>query len=126
LEDGNFYILTDEIYEKIIYDDFKFVGIASLSEKIKNKTIVVNGHSKSYSMTGWRIGYAAGPENIIKEMAKIQSHCTANACSISQAAAIEALNGPQDSVEFMRKEFELRRNYFHSELSSIKGITCAN
>jgi aspartate aminotransferase len=124
LEEGNFYILTDEIYEKIIYDDYKFTSIASLSHKIKNKTIVVNGHSKAYSMTGWRIGYAAGPENIIKTMAKVQSHCTANACSISQAAAVEALNGPQDSVEFMRKEFELRRNFFHSELSSIEGIAC--
>lgn len=124
LEEGKFYILTDEIYEKIIYDDYKFTSIASLSDKIKNKTIVVNGHSKAYSMTGWRIGYAAGPENIIKAMAKVQSHCTANASSISQAAAVEALNGPQDSVEFMRKEFEFRRNFFHSELYSIKGITC--
>ncbi len=125
LEDGNFYILTDEIYEKIIYDDFKFTSVASLSEKIKNKTIVVNGHSKSYSMTGWRIGYAAGPEKIIREMAKVQSHSTSNASSISQAAAVEALLGPQDSVETMRREFENRRNFLHSEITKIPGISCA-
>lgn len=124
LEEGNFYILSDEIYEKIIYDDFKFVSIASLSEKIKSKTIIVNGHSKSYSMTGWRLGYAAGPENIIKAMAKVQSHSTSNASSISQAAALEALNGPQDSIEIMRKEFERRRDYLYSSISSIKGISC--
>jgi len=124
LEEGNFYILSDEIYEKIIYDDFKFVSIASLSNKIKSKTIIVNGHSKSYSMTGWRLGYAAGPENIIKAMAKVQSHSTSNASSISQAAALEALNGPQDSIEIMRKEFERRRDYLYSSIISIKGITC--
>ncbi len=124
LEEGNFYILTDEIYEKIIYDDFKFTSVASLSEKIKNKTIVVNGHSKSYSMTGWRIGYAAGSEKIIKQMAKVQSHSTSNASSISQAAAVEALLGPQTSVETMRREFEKRRNFLHSEISGIQGISC--
>ncbi len=124
-EEGNFYILTDEIYEKIIYDNFKFVSVASLSEKIKSKTIVVNGHSKSYSMTGWRIGYAAGPENIIKAMAKVQSHSTSNASSISQAAALEALIGPQDSIEIMRKEFERRRDFLYSAITSINGIRCA-
>lgn len=124
LEDGNFYILSDEIYEKIVYDDFEFFSVASLSEKIKSKTILINGHSKSYSMTGWRIGYAASSENIIKEMAKVQSHCTSNASSISQAAAVEALLGPQDSIEIMRKEFEKRRNYLYKELSSINGIKC--
>ena len=76
-------------------------------------------------MTGWRIGYAAGPENIIKEMAKVQSHSTSNASSISQAAALEALIGPQDSIEIMRREFERRRNFLHSALLSIDGITCA-
>ena len=124
LEEGDFYILSDEIYEKIVYDNFEFTSIASLSEKIKNKTVVVNGHSKSYSMTGWRLGYAAGKENIIREMAKVQSHSTSNASSISQAAGIEALLGPQDSVEFMRNKFEERRNYLHSELTSINGISC--
>jgi len=124
LEEENFYILSDEIYEKIIYDDFEFTSVPSLSDKIKSKTILINGHSKSYSMTGWRIGYAAGPEDIIKEMAKVQSHSTSNASSISQAAAVEALLGPQESVEIMRKEFERRRNFLHAELSSINGIKC--
>lgn len=124
LEGGNFYILSDEIYEKIIYDDFEFTSVPSLSDNIKSKTILINGHSKSYSMTGWRIGYAAGPENIIKEMAKVQSHSTSNASSISQAAAVEALLGPQESVVIMRKEFERRRNFLHAELSSINGIKC--
>ena len=125
LEEGNFYILTDEIYEKIIYDGFTFVSIASLSKKIKDKTIVVNGHSKSYSMTGWRLGYAAGKENIIKEMDKIQSHSTSNASSISQAAALEALTGSQDSVKFMRSEFEKRMNYLYKEITTVNGVTCS-
>lgn len=124
LEEGNFYILADEIYEKIVYDKFEFVSVPSLSEKIKQKTILINGHSKSYSMTGWRIGYAAGPENIIKEMGKVQSHSTSNASSISQAAAVEALLGPQNSIEIMRCEFERRRNFIFDEISSIDGITC--
>lgn len=124
VEKENFYVLTDEIYEKIIYDNNKFVCFASLSEKIKEKTIVVNGMSKSFAMTGWRLGYAAGPEHIIKAMNKIQSHSTSNASSISQAAAIEALNGPQTFIEEMRIDFEERRNSFYNELTSIKGITC--
>lgn len=124
VENGNFYVLTDEIYEKMIYDDNKFVCFASLSEKIKEKTIIVNGMSKSFAMTGWRLGYAAGPEHIIKAMNKIQSHSTSNASSISQAAAIEALNGPQTFIEEMRKDFEERRNSFYNELTTIKGITC--
>lgn len=124
LEEGNFYILSDEIYEKIIYDDFKFISVASLSEKIKHKTITINGHSKSYSMTGWRIGYAAGPIEVINAMNKIQSHSTSNASSVSQAAALEALNGSQDSVEYSRKEFEKRRNFLYEQLTSINGITC--
>lgn len=123
-EEGNFYILSDEIYEKIIYDDFKFISVASLSEKIKHKTITINGHSKSYSMTGWRIGYAAGPIEVINAMNKIQSHSTSNASSVSQAAALEALNGSQDSVEYSRKEFEKRRNFLYEQLTSINGITC--
>ncbi len=124
VEKGKFYVLTDEIYEKMIYDDNKFVCFASLSQKIKEKTVVVNGMSKSFAMTGWRLGYAAGPEHIIKAMNKIQSHTTSNASSISQAAAVEALNGPQDFIETMRKDFEERRDSFYNELTSIKGITC--
>jgi aspartate aminotransferase len=123
-ENGNFYILSDEIYEKLVYDNFKFYSVAALSDKIKNKTVLVNGHSKSYSMTGWRLGYAAANDEVVKAMNKFQSHSTSATCSISQAAGLEALLGQQDSVEQARKEFETRRNFFHSALSSIKGLTC--
>ncbi len=124
IESSNFYILSDEIYEKIIYDDFQFTSIASLSNKIKERTITINGHSKSYSMTGWRIGYTAAEENIINAINKYQSHSTSNASSISQAAALEALIGQQDTVKNCRKEFENRRDLFHEGLISIDGITC--
>lgn len=118
------YILSDEIYEKVIYDDFKFVSVASLNENVKNKTVTINGHSKAYSMTGWRLGYAAGPKEIINAMSKYQSHSTGNASSISQAAALEALIGQQDSVETARQEFERRRNFLYDALTSINGVTC--
>ncbi len=121
---GNFYVIADEIYEKLVYDNNSFVSFASLSEKIKSKTILVNGLSKAYAMTGWRIGYAAGPEHIIKAMNKIQSHSTSNASSISQAAAIEALLGPQTFIEEMRKDYEKRRDFFYKKINSIKGINC--
>jgi aspartate aminotransferase len=123
-ENGNFYILTDEIYEKLVYDNFQFFSVAALSEKIKSKTVLINGHSKSYSMTGWRLGYAAAPDEIIKAMNKYQSHSTSATSSISQAAGLEALLGQQETVEQSRKEFERRRNYFHTALTSIKGLTC--
>jgi len=122
--ENNFYIISDEIYEKMIYDDFKFVSFPSLNSELLKKTILVNGISKAYSMTGWRIGYTAGPKNVIDGMNKLQSHSTSNACSISQAAAIEALLGSQDEVERMRVEFEKRRNYLHKELSSIPEFSC--
>ena len=118
------YILCDEIYEKIIYDDFQFFSVAALNEKVKSKTVTINGHSKAYSMTGWRLGYAAGPQEIINAMSKYQSHSTGNASSISQAAALEALTGQQESVELARKEFERRRNFLHEALTSIDGLTC--
>ncbi len=124
VEQNNFYVISDEIYEKIVFDNFEFVCFASLSDKIKKKTVTVNGLSKSYAMTGWRVGYAAGPENIIQAINKIQSHSTSNASSVSQAASIEALKGSQDYVEMMRKEYEQRRNYLYDALTSIKGITC--
>jgi aspartate aminotransferase len=120
----DFFILSDEIYEKLVYDNFEFVSFASLNEEMKKRTIIVNGVSKSYSMTGWRIGYTAGPEEIVKGIDKIQSHSTSHASSISQFATIEALAGPQDEVDMMREEFRKRRNYFHKELCSIEGITC--
>ncbi|MGK9368810.1 pyridoxal phosphate-dependent aminotransferase [Melioribacter sp. Ez-97] len=119
---GDYLILTDEIYEKIIYDGLRFQSVASLGEDIKRRTVLVNGHSKAYSMTGWRIGYAAADREIIKAMAKVQSHSTSNASTVSQYAALEALKGPQESVEIMRKEFEKRRDFIFEELNSIEGI----
>ena len=120
----NFYIISDEIYEKLTYGDYKFASFPSLNEELKKRTLLVNGLSKAYSMTGWRIGYTAGPENVIQAINKIQSHSTSNASSISQAASLEALNGSQDAVEAMRKEFEKRRDYLYKQLISIDGISC--
>jgi len=120
----NFYVISDEIYEKLIYDDAKHLSIASLGNEVKERTIVVNGLSKSHAMTGWRLGYAAGPADVIKGMTNIQSQSTSNPNSITQKAAIEALTGPQDFTEMMRREFDKRRHYMVSELSSVKGITC--
>ena len=118
------YVLSDEIYEKLVYDDFKFTSFASLGSEIKNKTIIVNGVSKSYAMTGWRIGYTAAPENIINAINKIQSHTTSHASSISQFAAIEAVAGPQYVISEMLNDFKKRREYFYNELTSIQGISC--
>jgi aspartate aminotransferase len=123
-EEHDFYIISDEIYEKLIYENYKFVSFAELNESMKKRTIVINGVSKAYAMTGWRIGYAAGPENIIKGINKLQSHSTSNASSISQAATVEALNGTQEIVEEMRLEFEKRRNYFYDAITTLEGITC--
>ncbi|MDR0401526.1 MAG: pyridoxal phosphate-dependent aminotransferase [Endomicrobium sp.] len=117
-------IISDEIYEKLTYDNFKFTSIAEACPEAKNYIILVNGVSKAYSMTGWRIGYTAGSKNIISSMAKIQSQSTSNACSISIKASVEALNGTQKYVEHMRREFEKRRNYIVEKLNNIKGITC--
>jgi len=118
------YVIADEIYEKLVYDDFRFTSFASLDEEIQKKTIVINGVSKAYSMTGWRIGYAAGPSDIINGMSKIQSHSTSNACSISQLASVEALKGPQYDVSKMVSEFQRRRNYVYMRLQSIPHASC--
>ena len=117
-------IISDDIYEKLVYDNFKFTSIAEVSPEAKESTIVINGVSKAYSMTGWRIGYAAGSKNIISAMTKTQSQSTSNASSISIKAAVEALNGTQQYVEFMRKEFEKRRNYILERLNAVKGVEC--
>jgi aspartate aminotransferase len=117
-------VISDDIYEKIIYDGRPFTNIASFSEELKNKTIVVNGVSKAYSMTGWRIGYAAGPEQIIKAITKLQSQNTSNPTSISQRAAVEALNGNQESVGEMVEEFRRRRNVIVERLNAIPGVIC--
>lgn len=121
---NNLYIISDEIYEKLIYDGNKHISIASFSEDIKERTITVNGLSKSHAMTGWRIGYAAGPAEVIKAMTNIQSQSTSNPTSIAQKAAVAALKGSQDFVEVMRKEFERRRDYLIAELNKIPEISC--
>ena len=120
------YIVSDEVYEKLVFDGIKHLSIASIGEEIKKLTLVVNGPSKTYSMTGWRIGYAAGDVTIMKTMANIQSQSTSNPTSISQKAAVEALNGPQDFIDVMVVEFDRRRRYLVNELNSIDGMTCLN
>jgi len=124
LAENNIFCLSDEIYEKIIYDHQEHVSIASLDKKVKDLSIVVNGVSKTYSMTGWRIGYAAGPVRIIKAMANLQSHSTSNPSSISQKAAIAALSGSQKQVEMMVAEFKKRRDYMAEGLNKINGLSC--
>jgi len=116
-------ILSDDIYEHITYDGFKFFTIAQIPE-IKNKVVTMNGVSKSYAMTGWRIGYAAGDKEIIKAIAKIQSQSTTNPSSISQAAAVEALNGKQDFISVRAKAFQERRDFVVNSLNAIEGISC--
>ena len=116
-------ILSDDIYEHITYDGFKFFTIAQIPE-IKNKVVTMNGVSKSYAMTGWRIGYAAGDKEIIKAIAKIQSQYTTNPSSISQAAAVEALNGKQDFISVRAKAFQERRDFVVNSLNAIEGINC--
>jgi len=116
-------ILSDDIYEHITYGDFKFFTIAQIPE-LKNRVVTMNGVSKSYAMTGWRIGYAAGPKEIIKAISKIQSQSTTNPSSISQAAAVEALNGNQDFISIRAKAFEERRDFVVNTLNSINGIKC--
>ena len=118
------YVISDEIYEKLIYDGFTHTSIASLGKEIKDLTIVVNGVSKSHAMTGWRIGFAAGPKDVITAMANIQSQSTSNPASISQKAALEALTGSQDFLKVMNAEFDKRRKYMVERLNSIPGVSC--
>jgi aspartate/methionine/tyrosine aminotransferase len=118
------FVIADEIYSRLLFDDFEFRSFASLGDDIKKKTIIVNGVSKSYSMMGWRIGYALGPAEIIDGMAKVQSHSTSNPCSISQYASLEALSGPQYEVSRMAAEFQRRRNYCLMRLRSIPNVSC--
>ncbi len=119
-------IISDEIYEPILFDGRQFVSTASLGDEIFAHTVTLNGVSKAYAMTGWRIGYMAGPAPIIKACAKIQSQSTSNPTAIAQKAAVEAINGPQDEVEKMRAEFERRRGYIVGRLAAMKGVTCPN
>ena len=116
-------ILSDDIYEHVIYENFNFFTIAQIPD-IKNKVVTMNGVSKSYAMTGWRIGYAAGDKEIIKAIAKIQSQSTTNPSSISQAAAVEALNGKQDFIQIRARAFQERRDFVVNSLNAIEGISC--
>ncbi len=121
---NNIYIISDEIYEKLVYDGTEHISIAALGKEIKEKTIVVNGLSKSHAMTGWRIGYTAGPKDIIKAMTNIQSQSTSNPASISQKAAVAALTGPQDFISVMQTEFDKRRKFLVEGLNSVEGVSC--
>lgn len=120
----NVHVMSDDIYEHIIYDGFKFATLAQIAPDLQDRILTLNGVSKAYAMTGWRIGYATGPATLIKAMAKIQSQSTSNPSSISQAAAVEALNGPQDFLVERRDAFKRRRDMVVAKLNSIDGIEC--
>ena len=118
------YLISDEIYEKLVYNQIKHVSIAALDQKLKELTVVVNGVSKAYAMTGWRIGYAAAPLAIAKAMADLQSHCTSNPTSIAQAASVAALSGSQEDTKAMAAVFQKRRDFMYQEVSAIPGVSC--
>ncbi|WP_373090025.1 pyridoxal phosphate-dependent aminotransferase [Sneathiella sp.] len=120
----NVWILTDDMYEHLVYDDFKFVTPAEVEPKLYDRTLTMNGVSKAYAMTGWRIGYGAGPKELIKAMAKVQSQSTSNPSSIGQYAALEALNGPQDFIAERAKVFEGRRDLVVGMLNQASGLSC--
>ena len=124
LEKHNCLILADDIYEKIVYDGFQVHNIVTLCPNLRERTIIVNGVSKTYAMTGWRIGYALGPSDLIAAAGKIQSQSTSNPTSIAQAAALEAIRGKQDEVTVMAREFQKRRDVIVDKLNAIDGITC--
>ncbi|KPF86426.1 aspartate aminotransferase [alpha proteobacterium AAP38] len=126
LKHPHVYIMTDDMYEHLVYEDFKFTTIAQVVPALYDRTLTVNGVSKSYSMTGWRIGYAAGPKALIKAMGIIQSQSTSNPTSISQAAAVEALNGPQDFIKERAAVFQTRRDLVVSMLNQAAGLNCPN
>jgi aspartate aminotransferase len=122
--ENDIFILSDEIYEKLIYDGEKHISIGTLSQEIKDKTILINGVSKSFAMTGWRIGYAAGPKDIIKAMTNLQGHMTTGPNAPAQYASLEAFRNSHNSVEKMVVEFDKRRKYLVDRLNSIQGVTC--
>jgi len=121
---GNILIISDEIYEKIVYDGFQQVSVAALADDIKKMTIILNGVSKTYSMTGWRIGYAAGPPEIIAAMSRVQGQSTSNPTSFAQIGALAALRGPQDQIHVMMEEYQKRRDVTWEFLTAIEGISC--
>ncbi|WP_374653180.1 pyridoxal phosphate-dependent aminotransferase [Dongia sp.] len=124
LKHPHVWVLTDDMYEHLVYDNFKFATIAEVEPKLYERTLTMNGVSKSYCMTGWRIGYAGGPAPLIKAIAKIQSQSTSNPSSISQAAAVEALNGPQDFIAKHNVSFKERRDMVVEMLNKAKGLHC--
>jgi aspartate aminotransferase len=124
LRHQNVWIMADDMYEHLVYDDFHFTTIAQVEPRLYERTLTVNGVSKAYCMTGWRIGYGGGPKHLIKAMGAIQSNSTANPCSISQAAAIEALNGPQDFIPRHNKRFKERRDLVVDSLNKVPGLFC--
>ena len=118
------YVISDEIYYSLVYDNAEFVSFASLGDDVKERTLLINGVSKSYAMTGWRIGYVAANHEIAKIISNYLSHCTGSPCAVSQKAAVEALTASQESVESMRLAFERRRNYMVDRMNSIEGVSC--
>ena len=124
IENPQIHILTDDIYEHLIFDNLKFYTLPQIAPQLKDRCLVVNGVSKAYAMTGWRIGYGAGPEKLIKAMSMIQSQSTSSPSSISQAASVEALNGNQDYIQQGKKIFQQRRDLVVSMLNQIDGIEC--
>jgi len=124
LKHDHVWIMTDDMYEHVVYDDFRFTTIAQVEPRLYERTLTVNGVSKAYCMTGWRIGYAGGPRQLIKAMGAVQSNSTANPCSISQAAAIEALNGPQDFIPKHNLLFKERRDLMVDRLNRVPGLFC--
>ena len=126
LEGTKVYVISDEIYEKLIYGNTEFISFAALSEDAYNRTLTLNGFSKAFSMTGWRLGYTAGPLDVIKAMGRLQSHMTSNPVTFAQYAAIAALGEPaNEAIEKMRQEFERRGKYMAERLNSIEGVECS-
>ncbi len=120
------YIIADEIYYCLVYDGLEFASVASLGEEVRSRTLLINGVSKAYAMTGWRIGYVLADESIAKVMSNYVSHSTGSPCAVSQAASEAALSGPQGMVETMREAFEHRRNYIVERMNTIEGVSCIN
>ena len=120
----DFYIIADEIYEKLIYDEAKHFSIASVSDEVRSRTVTVNRFSKAYAMTGWRVGYAAAPAHIIRDIMAMQSQTTSCTNSVAQKAALAALEGPQEDVEAMRRAFADRQDYVVQRLNDMEGVTC--
>ena len=122
--ENNIFVISDEIYEYLVYDGVKHTSIASFNDKIKDLTIIINGVSKTYAMTGWRIGYTASNSAIAKAMSNVQSHTTSNPNSIAQAATVAALNGPMDELNTMIKAFDERRKYMAERINAVEGVSC--